>query len=187
MAKFFWLLFAGLVAAAVHISYVLFVPGAALHNELAALSTPAEKSKWHIATDSEKSSLLPGFAGSGVAAICAFDLGQGPYELGMNVPKSYWSLAIYAETGKQVYSLNDKQAGAETFQIEVRKAKSMLDQLASVGEAENTVDVISNIAWTVEMADRRGVAVLWLPAADQFEQGTLVAQVQSSSCIRKKS
>jgi uncharacterized membrane protein len=184
MSKVFWFVLSSLIALAVHISYVLFVPAMQFQSRINDLVPNDGKSQWRVIADSERYNLLPGFSGSGLAAACPLDVSKGTMELELNVPKDYWVLSIYSQSGKQVYALNDKQAGAETFSIVVSRTKSIVDQVFNAAEPEDKVASITNAAWNVSLPDRRGVAVLWIPTGSDGMRSAHTKLVEKSVCKR---
>ncbi len=183
MGKLFWFVLAGLIAVAVHIAYVLFVPAMQHQSYIASLTGNESKpSVWRIISDTERFNMLPGYSGSGIAAACPIDLKLGKMELSLSVPKNYWVLSIYSQSGKQVYSLNDKQAGAEAFSVIVSRAKSLKEQIFGTGDPDEAAGVITNAAWNVELPDQRGLAVLWIPSSSDALQPALARLISKSAC-----
>lgn len=184
MNKFFWVVLSCLIAFAVHIAYVLFVPALQLQTRIANLAPDDGKGQWRIISDAERFNLLPGFSGSGIAAACPLNVSSGAMDLQLKVPNDYWVLAVYSQSGKQVYALNDKQAGAEEFAIVVSQTKSIIDQIFSSVDQADTVSSIANAAWNVSLPERRGIAVLWIPVGSDGIRKTYAELIEKSTCKR---
>ncbi len=185
MARLFWIIIGLLTAASVHILYVLLVPGMALESNVAALSGNAARNTFHVLPARSTSALMPGHAGDGVSAMCRIDLGKGKVGLSLQVPDMYWTLAIYSQSGKQIYALNDKQAGVDRFDIEITRARSLIEMVTSLGEVEEGGDEISNAAWTVEMPDSRGLMLLWVPLPDPLLRPAVESILSAGTCVAK--
>jgi uncharacterized membrane protein len=182
MGRMFWLCMALLIGVAVHIGYILTVPGMIFQQSTASASGDAKINTMQILSKAARLDLLPGYAGESVAAICRFDLAKGKVSLKLNVPPSYWTFAVFTERGRQIYALNDKQAGAETFDVEITRGKSIVGQLVSVGQPEDVVEEITNAAWSVEMIEKNGLALLWVPVSNPLMRPSIEAVVKESKC-----
>jgi uncharacterized membrane protein len=182
MARLFWISMALLIAVGVHIMYVLAVPGMVFQRDVARASRGSAANTLHLLTKAERLGILPSYAGESVTALCRIDLGRGKVTLNLKVPGSYWSFAVFTEKGRQIYALNDKQAGAESFDVEITRAKSLIDQLTGVGEPEDAVDEINNAAWSVEMLEQRGLALLWVPLSEPLMRPAIESVVKDSQC-----
>jgi uncharacterized membrane protein len=183
MGRLFWIFFGLLAGAAAHISYVLFVPGLLFGRTTDQLT--ANGPGMQILAPDRQRNALPGFSGDSVAALCRLDLSKGKTALSLKVPPSYWTLAIYTQSGKQVYALNDKQAGVEQLDIVVSRTKSVIDQVNAVGDQGEVLDDIANAAWTVDMPDTKGIALLWAPLSDPHGRSAMEALVKQGTCGTK--
>jgi uncharacterized membrane protein len=186
MGRLFWIFMALLIAVSVHIIYVLSVPGLVFQRDVARASRGSEANSMHVLTKAERLGILPAYAGESVTALCRIDLSKGKIALNLKVPVSYWSFAIFTEKGRQVYALNDKQAGAETFDVEISRAKSLIEQVTGVGEPEDAAEEINNSAWSVEMVEQRGIALLWVPLAEPLMRPAIEAIIKESRCGTSK-
>lgn len=186
MGKLFWVFLAGLGGIGVHILYVLLVPSAVFQRDVLAMAKDGKTNALQLLQPAEQSALLPGFAGDGVTAVCRIDVSKGKVGLALKVPNTYWTLAIYSQSGRQTYSLNDKQAGVDSFEIIVSKSRTLLEQVANVATSEDVNDEINNAAWNVEMPDRQGLAFLWVPLTNTLSRPAVEDIVKESRCALKE-
>jgi uncharacterized membrane protein len=185
MGKLFWVFLAGLAGIGIHILYVLLLPSAVFQRDVQALTKDGKTNSLQLMQPNDQSALLPGFAGDSVTAVCRIDVSKGKVGLSLKVPSTYWTLAIYSQSGRQTYALNDKQAGVDSFEIVVSKARSLLEQVANVGNADDANDDIANAAWNVEIPDRQGLAFLWIPLTNALSRPAVEAVVKESKCAVK--
>jgi uncharacterized membrane protein len=185
LRKLFWIFLAVLLGIGIHIVYVLFVPAVVFDRAVAALSGGQGNNTLVVLPATISANAVPGFAGDGVIALCRLDLSKGKVGLTLKVPGSYWSLAIYSQSGRQVYALNDKQAGADSFEIVIARAKSLVEQVTNVGENDDVNDDIANAAWTVEINEPKGLALLWAPLSDPLQRPAMEAIMKGGRCAAK--
>ncbi len=171
-----------LIALGIHIMYVLSVPGTVFQQDMARATRGSGTNALHVLTRAERLEILPSYAGESVTALCRIDLGKGKVGLNIKVPASYWTFAVFTEKGRQVYALNDKQAGAEAFDVEISRAQSLIEQISGVGDPESVVDEINNSAWSVEMIEQRGIALLWVPVVEPLLRPAIEDVVKQSKC-----
>jgi uncharacterized membrane protein len=184
MGRGFWVIIALLVAIAAHISYVLFVPSLVFQRQLKISTDARPYNKFFIADPAKQTILLPSATTKSVVGICKFDLSGGNVELNAKLPRSYWTLSIYAQSGRQVYALNDVQAGTSDFKVELSKSKTFLQQLLGNNRAEDSIQ-IENLGWHAETPEIKGIAVIWIPLADELMRPQIVAAMDGSSCGQK--
>jgi uncharacterized membrane protein len=184
MARVFWVITAACFAFAVHIAYVLFVPGLQFQRKLNAETSGKPNNSFFILDPAQQSKLFPVATGDDVVGLCKFDLGGGSLQLTAHLPKTYWNLAIYTQSGKQVYSLDDVQAGSSTFTIDLSRSKGFLEQLLASGENEDGGQ-IENLGWKAETTEKRGLAIVWIPLSNALMRDNVEATVRESRCALK--
>jgi uncharacterized membrane protein len=169
MGRVFWTILGLVGAVFVHICFVLFAP-LELFRAYSSFnkSVTASNTLVVLASDTRRS-MLPSLRGPGVAAYCDIDLSMGPVTIAMRPPKTYWSLAVFSQTGRQLYALNERQADAEEIAIDFKRAPSLIEQVAGGGGDDEGVSLIENAAWTVELSDVHAYAVMWIPYADALQ------------------
>ncbi len=184
MGRGFWVIIAVLVAVIAHVSYVLFFPSLMFQRQLRIATDGKPYNQFFVADSTKQSALLPAATSKSVVGMCKFDLSAGNVELNAKLPRSYWTLSIYAQSGRQVYALNDVQAGTSDFKVELSKTKTFFQQLLGNNRAEDAVQ-IENLGWHAETSETRGIAVIWIPLADELMRAQFVAAMQGSTCKQK--
>ena len=181
MGRMFWLMTAVLVGVITHVSYVLFMPSYVFSRHLNQSTDGQPYNQFFIADPTKQTSLLPSATSKSIVGLCKFDLSLGPIELLAKLPRAYWTLSIYAQSGRQVYSLNDVQAGTSEFKVELSRSKSFLEQVLRIGRAEEPTQT-ENLGWHAETAEPRGIAVIWIPISDDLMRPQIEAVMKGSTC-----
>ena len=181
LGRSFWIVIAVLVALATHVSYVLFAPGFWFARQLNAATDGHAYNSFFIADVAKQTQLLSSATSKSVVGVCKFNLDKGVVELNAKLPRSFWTLSIYSQSGRQVYALNDVQAGTSEFKIELSKTKTFFQQLMGNGRAEDAPQ-IENLGWHAETPESRGIAVIWIPISDELMRPQIEAIVAGSNC-----
>ena len=181
MGRMFWIIIAVLVGVVSHVSYVLFMPSFVFVRDLDANTNGQPYNHFFVADPKIQTGLLPAATAMSIVGLCKFDLSQGPVELQAKLPRSYWTFSVYAQSGRQVYALNDVQAGTSEFKVELSKTKTLLQQLIGTGSPE-VLSQTENLGWHAETAETRGIAVIWIPISDELMRPQIEAAMKGSSC-----
>ena len=184
MGRGFWCIIALLVAVIAHVSCVLFVPRLVFQRQLRIATDDKPFNTFFIADPAKQTLLIPAATSKSVVGICKFDLSGGNVELNAKLPRSYWTLSIYAQSGRQVYALNDVQAGTSDFKVELSKTKTFFQQLLGNNRSEDAIQ-IETLGWHAETSETRGIAVIWIPLADELMRPQIVATMEGSTCGQK--
>lgn len=184
MGKLFWILTVSMIGLATHISYVLFAPALLFQQKLYQTTEGRPDNSFFILTPEKQAQLFPAATVLDVVGVCKYDLGAGQLLLSATLPKTFWTMAIYTQSGKQVYALDDVQAGSSEFTIELSRAKSLLEQILATGEPDD-VGQIENLGWRVETTERRGLAIVWIPLSDELMRKPFEAIIKDSRCEPK--
>jgi uncharacterized membrane protein len=181
MGRSFWIVASLLVGVIAHICYVLFAPGLLFARQLEQSTKGKPYNSFFISSLANQSALLPSATSKSVVGICKFDLGNGSVELNAKLPRSYWTLSVYSQSGRQVYALNDVQAGTSEFKVELAKTKTFFQQLMGNSRAEDATQ-IENLGWHAETSEPRGIAVIWIPIADELMRPQIESIMAGSTC-----
>ena len=182
MGRVFWFITAALLGLAVHISYVLFVPGVAFEKKLATITQGQQDNDFAVLDPAAQSALVQGASAADVVGLCKLNLSSGKLFLNADLPSTYWTLTVYDSTGQPVYSLTDAQSGAHQFTVDFSKAKGFIEQLFSNGEQEDQL-VGDNLGWHAEVGGQRGLAVIWVPVSDPLLRPSVAALVKKTKCV----
>lgn len=176
----FWVILAAVLAVVTHFSYVLFVPSRSFENHLASILASKGSNTFVILDPSQQASLLPYATEDDLVGLCSYDVRKGAVLINAHVPRSFWTFAVYTNRGRQIYAINDTQAGGEDFKMELSPAKSFFAQLTAGADDQDTSGV--DAGWRVSVNESQGIAVLWVPQGDAIHRASAAAIVQSSRC-----
>jgi len=184
MGRLFWPVTALFLGAAFHLAYVLFAPSILFHRQLISLTGNAASNTFFLMPPETQAKLVPAATAKDIVGVCLLDLAQGKVVFSANVPKSLWTLSIYSQSGQQIYSINDSEAGTTSFAIELKRAKTFLQQVTGKAEPDDAGQ-IQNVGWHADVNDRQGIVVLWVPVDDAARRGALEAALKSTKCEAK--
>jgi uncharacterized membrane protein len=184
MGRVFWIITTVFIAVASHIAFVLFEPGLIFQKKIHAMSANNGVNSFFILPPEQQSQLVPTATSLDVVGVCAYDLEKGSVVLTAQLPRTYWTLSIYTESGSQIYALDDVQAGSNSFTIDLTRAKTVLQQLFAKNDSEDTGQ-IENLGWKVETTERRGLAVVWIPLSDAMMRDVTESAIKGSHCNLK--
>jgi uncharacterized membrane protein len=168
----------------VHISYVLFAPGFFFKQKVFSVTDGKPDNSFFILEPQKQALLFPMATGQDVVGVCKYDLAGGQLVLTADLPKAYWTLSIYTQSGKQVYALDDVQAGSSSITIDLSQTKTVFEQLFSNPDAEDAGQ-IENLGWRVQTTEQRGLAIFWIPLADKLARPRIESIIKSSTCKPK--
>jgi uncharacterized membrane protein len=180
----FWIVSGLVLAVIVHLSYVLVGTRFAVRDMIATEAQAAVNDQLTILAPEEQLRLLGESPDNAVAGQCRFDLKGGVMAIDAAMPDGFWSLTIYSQSGEEVYSINDRQAGTNRFKLTVKRAPTLLSFFTS----NDTPDVkpSENEGWSAEISADRGFAVFWA-ALDQPQMRASVARaLERSSCTAER-
>ncbi|MGE0210371.1 MAG: DUF1254 domain-containing protein [Parvibaculaceae bacterium] len=173
----YWIVATLLMAAVVHLSFVLFAPKLVMAERLDALAETAGSSSLKVLTRAETLRLIGEEDGALVHAVCVYDLSQGSMLVTALIPRSYWSISIYSASGDNFYSFNDRQADVERLELRLKPA-------AAQPVDEEAVETQAPEGDTLEVfpPDNRGVVVFRALAGEAPERAGVEAFLARSSC-----
>lgn len=179
MKHLYWLAAALFTAIAAHAAFILGLPSFSLDRTISRLSADAGSNAFFILPQDEQSRLLPAYPRESVVGVCAFDVSKTQVSLSANLPNGFWTLTIYSDRGDVIYTVNNTQAGTNSFTVALSKAPDLLEMLQQATQKE-AVD--ADTGWTVSSPAARGIAVLWYPVAESAQRPGLVRALSKSTC-----
>jgi uncharacterized membrane protein len=184
MRSLFWVILSALFGVATHLGYVLFVPSQHFRTDIDQM-LGAERTNVFTVLDPLRQSQLMPFAGPlDLVGVCKFDVGSSPVTLAVEVPKGYWTFAVYTLRGQQVYALNDRQADAVRFNVRLEKTASFIEQVSQhVGQNDFES---GNLGWQVKLSEPQGLAFLWMPHGDAWHRAEAERALRKSVCKAEK-
>lgn len=176
----FWIVSGLVLAVVVHLSYVLLGTRFAVRDMISTPAQAAPNAQFRLLAPDEQLRLLGENQDNAVAGQCGFDLKGGTMAIDVAMPEGFWSLTIYSQSGEEVYSINDRQAGTNRFRLMVKRAPGLLSFFTSDDTPETRPS--QNEGWSAEIDVDRGFAVFWA-ALDQPElRASIASALERSSC-----
>jgi uncharacterized membrane protein len=115
-----WLLAGALLGGVVHLVAVLILPRTATQDAYSRLSPVAPVNA--VATvpqPTPQNELMPYMDPAFAAAVCRYDLSNGPLKLTAPVSPAYTSVSFYTRQGVAYYAINDRAAGRRVIELEL--------------------------------------------------------------------
>ena len=180
MSRIFWLALFLAAAVATHAGYVLTYPARNFERKVVAAIGSETVNVFDILTAATIPQIFPAYTPNDVVAICRFDVSNGKVEITSKLPRGYWTLSVFSQRGRQLYSMTDTQAGDNSFRVELSLAPDILEQVIAAVNDNGEPPEITDAGWRVLTAEPKGIAVIWVPVADpMFRAAALVAMRQS--------
>jgi len=174
--KFFWIVAVVLLAITVHLAYVLFVPGLEMNRLISSAGSVAGVNRFAVLPEEDATRVLGQQARAFVQGVCVLDLKNGPVDMTVQTPQSYWMVNVYSRKGDNIYSLNDRQVAEVPFTIRVEQKKSSLFSLSS--EEAPTEDA----AFRVTTGDGEGLFVVRVFVQDPAYRKRITRILERSTC-----
>ena len=173
----FWICVALALAVVVHLSYVLFTPSRAMDVKFDRTVAKSGINALAVLSPAEARSLTGLSAAGSIYAACPYNLRNGDLTINATFPARPWTLSVYGISGARLFSVNDKQAGVATVTLEVKRGGNIWDVLTDHAPPE------IGDGWSIEVKERRGIAVLWMADADRAVSEKLKSELAKSKCI----
>jgi len=97
-----------------------------------------------------------------------------------DLPDGFWITTIYTDKAEAIYSVNNRQSGANSFTVSLSRAPGIIEQIIKATEKEAIADIDSG--WTVTSPEPRGLAVVWYPTPEIGLRSIAAEQVARSRC-----
>jgi uncharacterized membrane protein len=178
MRYLYWALVAAVLAVAVHIVVLIFVPGMVFERSLNTFSADIPNNQFFLLKADAQRKIFPDYPGNSVFGLCRFDLTAGPVALNANLPDTFWTLTVYSKTGKTLYTVNNQQSGTNSFKLELIRAPGLIESLSAAPEE----DLIASSGWKVRSSDTKGFALFWVPSNDPAMRQGLGETMAKSTC-----
>ncbi len=166
-----------MLAVIVHLAIVLFLPVVKTARQISTIEITGDIAQLaQIAFSDHQSAPIVSFRNPDISyAFCRFDLSERPLKISARFPRTFWSIGVYSDTGDNVYSLNDRQAGIHEIElILVDGSRGDEDAAEAVTTAENTI-VVSSLA-------RTGIVIFRALIAERSEAQNVAQRLAASSC-----
>jgi uncharacterized membrane protein len=115
-----WILAAILLGGIVHLSTVLAMPQTAKQDAYSRLAplTPVNAMA-PLASPTSGAEIMPFMDPAFAAAVCRYDLTDGPLKLIAPVSQAYTSVTFYTRKSVAYYAINDRAAGRRTIELDL--------------------------------------------------------------------
>jgi uncharacterized membrane protein len=115
-----WLIGGALMGGIVHLGTVLYLPTTATQDAYARIS-PLSPVNTMVAlpAPTSESSIVPFMDPAFAAAVCRYDLANGPVKLRAPVSPAYTSVSFYTNKSIAYYAINDRAAGRRVIELEL--------------------------------------------------------------------
>lgn len=115
-----WLLAGLLLGGIVHFVTILYLPNTATQDAYARVSAVAPVNEIAaLPTPSADKAILPLMDPAFAAAVCRYDLKDGPLKLTTPVSPAYTSVTFYTNKDIAYYAINDRAAGRRTIELDL--------------------------------------------------------------------
>ena len=175
----FWAAVALMAAIASHAAFALYVPGWWFSRAITQLASAHGENSFFILDDSQQARLFPGLPRLGVTGVCVFDLSTGPVTFSADLPEGFWVTTIYTDKAETIYSVSNRQSGANIFNVSLSKAPGLIEQVMQATQKE-TAEI--DTGWTVQSPEARGIVAVWYPAAEKGLKSLAAKAVSRSRC-----
>ncbi|MCA3555288.1 hypothetical protein [Aestuariivirga sp.] len=176
----YWLLVAAVAGVAAHSAFALFVPAWWFSREVRELADAHGRNSFFILSPGEQARLFPGLPRFGVTGVCVFDVAKGNVTFAAELPDGFWITTIYTDKAEAIYSVNNRQSGANSFTVSLSRAPGLIEQILKSTEKEAADGTDSG--WTVTSPEPRGLAVVWYPTPEIGLRDLAARQVARSRC-----
>lgn len=175
----FWAAVAFATALATHAAFALYAPGWWFSRTVDRLAEAHGENSFFILNTEEQAQLFPGLPRLGVTGLCVFDVSAGDVTFSANLPEGFWLTTIYTDTAEPIYSVNNRQSGANLFTVSLSRAPSLIEQIVQATDKERP-EIDSG--WTVMSPEPRGLAVVWYPTAESGLKALAAEAIARSHC-----
>ena len=149
-----WLIAGVLLGGIVHLVTVLVLPRTASQDAFARLSPLAPvNAVAAIPQPTPQTAVIPYMDPAFAAAVCRYDLGNGPLKFTVPVAAAYTSVSFYTRRGVAYYAINDRAAGRRVIELELMTS-------AQRNELPDEEDVTAADRLIVESPTTTGLIVL---------------------------
>lgn len=172
-----WLASGLLLGGIVHFATILYLPRTATQNAYARISAIAPvNSVVPLPSPTSTSALLPLMDPAFAAAVCRYDLKEGPLKLTTPVSPAYTSVTFYSNRDVAYYAINDRAAGRRTIELDLMTSaqRAQLPEDEEIAAADRLI---------VESPTQTGLIVLRALVAEPGMQPVAVAALAAARCL----
>jgi uncharacterized membrane protein len=179
MMRWLLLLLSGLILGGiVHLSTMLILPSTATQDAYARLTPAAEvNTMTPVPPPTPQNTAIPFTDPAFAAAVCRYDLSDGPIKFSAPVSVAYTSVSFYTRNGVAYYAINDRAAGRRVIELSLMTTQ----QREQLPEDE---DVTAADRLIVESPTSVGLIVLRAFAPEPGLMPLVRTSVAAAKCTR---
>ncbi|MCB1478658.1 MAG: hypothetical protein R3D43_09025 [Tepidamorphaceae bacterium] len=165
-----------LLAAAVHITVILWIPRLAPASAFGVLYNNAPEGRVDLIEETENAEQRPPYLDPYLPiGVCRFDLEKGPHRISANLQSPYWAFSIHRENGAYFYGLTHSAAIEGQLSIELRDPGQT---------RELTVDPDANLPDIVQLSVpfTRGYIIIRALAQTPSTRPGVIAALKATEC-----
>lgn len=160
----------------VHLVAVLILPYLAEQDAYSRLSAIGDvNAVTPIDDPTSEGAVLPSSDPAFVAAVCLYDLDDGPLKIRVPTTEDYTSISFYTRYGLPFYAINDRSAGRSVIELDLMNAK----QKAALPENDE-VTVADRLV--VESPSDQGVVLIRALVRERSARDEVRALVNAATC-----
>ncbi|HEY5378652.1 MAG TPA: DUF1254 domain-containing protein [Pseudolabrys sp.] len=117
-----WLLLAlggALLGGIVHLATIIILPRTATQDAYSRLARIPVNTVTPLPAPTPNAAIMPFMDPAFAAAVCRYDLSQGPLKLSLPVSLAYTSVSFYTRTDVAYYAINDRAAGKRVIELDL--------------------------------------------------------------------
>jgi uncharacterized membrane protein len=173
-----WLTGGALVGGIVHLAIVLYLPNTATQDAYARISAAAPvNAVAALPAPTSEQSIVPFMDPAFAAAVCRYDLSEGPIKLRAPVSPAYTSVSFYTDKGVAYYAINDRAAGRRVIELDLMTK-------AQRAELPDDEEMAAADRLIVESPTGRGLIVLRALAPEPGLMAAAKAALAAARCER---
>src|SRR5262249_47227639 len=112
----------------VHLGTVLLLPRLATQDAYARVAAIAPvNAVAQVPPPTPEKSIMPFMDPAFAAAVCRYDLSNGPLKLTVPISQAYTSVSFYTRTDVAYYAINDRAAGRRVIELDLMTAAQRAD------------------------------------------------------------
>lgn len=180
MLRLYWTAVLLVVAVAVHVGFVLFAPAYRFSLYANEMSGGHGTNQFFIVEPRQQARLFPNLPRQSVLGACLYDVSAGDVAFNADLPEGFWVTTIYTIRGKPIYSVNNRQSGADAFTVSLSRAPGFIEMLLQATDKERP-EIDSG--WTVMSPELRGLAIVWYPLVDPALRPSISQAMEKSRCM----
>jgi len=171
-----WLLAGLLLGGIVHFVTILYLPNTATQDAYARIAAVSPVNQVvSLPSPSADKAIVPLMDPAFAAAVCRYDLSEGPLKLTAPVSPAYTSVTFYTNKDIAYYAINDRAAGRRTIELELMTS-------AQRAELPDDEEVAAADRLIVESPSRTGLVVLRALAPEPGMMPAAASALSNARC-----